>query len=160
MGGSARDFENARSDSESNHALSESPLRLWISALLFCRRECRRRFSSRGARERSPGACHSNRLAADTWHGYEMLFGLLVVVVSGFLLTAVPSWTGERGFAGWRLVLQTHRGYSEKLTRRQSFGEAFTPRNASCLSYSAVELEPAAEDLRAVRSEPADLRIG
>jgi uncharacterized protein involved in response to NO len=39
------------------------------------------------------------------WHGHEMLFGFIVAAVAGFLLTAVPSWTGERGFAGWPLVL-------------------------------------------------------
>jgi uncharacterized protein involved in response to NO len=34
-----------------------------------------------------------------------MLFGFICAAVAGFLLTAVPSWTGERGFAGWQLVL-------------------------------------------------------
>src|SRR6185312_10331573 len=35
----------------------------------------------------------------------EMLFGFIVAAVTGFLLTAVPSWTGARGFAGWPLAL-------------------------------------------------------
>lgn len=39
------------------------------------------------------------------WHGHEMLFGFIVAPVAGFLLTAVPSWTGARGFAGWPLAL-------------------------------------------------------
>jgi len=39
------------------------------------------------------------------WHGHEMLFGLIVAAIAGFLLTAVPSWTGARGFAGWPLML-------------------------------------------------------
>lgn len=39
------------------------------------------------------------------WHGHEMLFGFIVAAVGGFLLTAVPSWTGARGFAGWPLAL-------------------------------------------------------
>ena len=38
------------------------------------------------------------------WHGHEMLFGFIVAAVAGFLLTAVPSWTGARGFAGWPLA--------------------------------------------------------
>ena len=38
------------------------------------------------------------------WHGHEMLFGFVGAAIAGFLLTAVPSWTGERGFAGWPLV--------------------------------------------------------
>lgn len=42
---------------------------------------------------------------ATLWHGHEMVFGFIVAALSGFLLTAVPSWTGLRGFAGWPLVL-------------------------------------------------------
>jgi len=39
------------------------------------------------------------------WHGHEMLFGFIVAAIAGFLLTAVPSWTGARGLAGWPLAL-------------------------------------------------------
>jgi uncharacterized protein involved in response to NO len=38
------------------------------------------------------------------WHAHEMLFGFLVAAIAGFLLTAVPSWTGRRGYAGWPLA--------------------------------------------------------
>lgn len=34
------------------------------------------------------------------WHAHEMLFGFITAAIAGFLLTAVPSWTGQRGFAG------------------------------------------------------------
>ncbi|MEX2150874.1 MAG: NnrS family protein [Steroidobacteraceae bacterium] len=39
------------------------------------------------------------------WHGHEMLYGFVGAAIAGFLLTAVPSWTGARGFAGAPLVL-------------------------------------------------------
>jgi len=39
------------------------------------------------------------------WHGHEMLFGYASGVVAGFLLTAVPNWTGRLPIAGWRLML-------------------------------------------------------
>ncbi len=39
------------------------------------------------------------------WHGHEMLFGFIAAAIAGFLLTAVPSWTGQRGFAGSPLVM-------------------------------------------------------
>ena len=39
------------------------------------------------------------------WHGHEMLFGFVGAAIAGFLLTAVPSWTGNRGFAGRPLHL-------------------------------------------------------
>ncbi len=38
------------------------------------------------------------------WHAHEMLFGFVVAAIAGFLLTAVPSWTGSRGFAGRPLI--------------------------------------------------------
>ena len=39
------------------------------------------------------------------WHGHEMLFGFIVSAIAGFLLTAVPSWTGHKGFAGRPLIV-------------------------------------------------------
>ncbi len=38
--------------------------------------------------------------APHLWHGHEMLFGYAVAVLSGFLLTAVPGWTGTSPLAG------------------------------------------------------------
>ncbi|MBI1207132.1 MAG: NnrS family protein [Azospirillum sp.] len=32
--------------------------------------------------------------SAVLWHGHEMVFGYAVAVIAGFLLTAVPNWTG------------------------------------------------------------------
>ena len=41
------------------------------------------------------------------WHAHEMLFGFIMSAVAGFMLTAVPSWTGQKGFAGRPLVVLT-----------------------------------------------------
>lgn len=38
------------------------------------------------------------------WHRHEMLFGFVGAAVSGFLLTAVPNWTGRLPVAGWPLA--------------------------------------------------------
>jgi uncharacterized protein involved in response to NO len=38
------------------------------------------------------------------WHAHEMLFGFISAAVAGFLLTAVPSWTARRGYAGAPLL--------------------------------------------------------
>ena len=38
------------------------------------------------------------------WHSHEMLFGYLVAVIAGFLLTAVRNWTGHLTPAGWPLA--------------------------------------------------------
>jgi uncharacterized protein involved in response to NO len=39
------------------------------------------------------------------WHAHEMLFGYAVAAVAGFLLTAVPNWTGRLPVGGARLAL-------------------------------------------------------
>lgn len=39
------------------------------------------------------------------WHAHEMLFGFIACAVAGFMLTAVPSWTGQKGFAGRPLMV-------------------------------------------------------
>lgn len=38
-----------------------------------------------------------------SWHAHEFLFGYLGAVVAGFLLTAVPNWSGRLPIVGWRL---------------------------------------------------------
>lgn len=38
------------------------------------------------------------------WHSHAFLFGFLSSVISGFLLTAVPNWTGRLPVAGWPLA--------------------------------------------------------
>lgn len=39
-----------------------------------------------------------------SWHAHEMLFGYMSAVVAGFLLTAVPNWTGRLPMIGWPLA--------------------------------------------------------
>lgn len=39
------------------------------------------------------------------WHAHEMLFGFIPSAIAGFLLTAVPSWTDQKGFAGRPLII-------------------------------------------------------
>ena len=38
-----------------------------------------------------------------SWHAHEFLFGYLGSVIAGFLLTAVPNWTGRLPIVGWPL---------------------------------------------------------
>lgn len=39
-----------------------------------------------------------------SWHAHEFLFGYLGAVLAGFLLTAVPNWTGRLPVVGWPLA--------------------------------------------------------
>lgn len=43
-------------------------------------------------------------LDALAWHRHEMLFGFVGAIMAGFLLTAVPNWTGRLPIAGWPLA--------------------------------------------------------
>ncbi|NWA05621.1 NnrS family protein [Pseudomonas gingeri] len=38
------------------------------------------------------------------WHRHEMPFGFAGALIAGFLLTAVPNWTGGPGTHGWPLI--------------------------------------------------------
>src|SRR6516225_3077337 len=39
------------------------------------------------------------------WHIHEMLYGYVPAIVAGFLLTAIPNWTGRLPVAGGPLVV-------------------------------------------------------
>ena len=39
-----------------------------------------------------------------SWHAHEFLFGYLAAVIAGFVLTAVPNWTGGLPVMGWPLA--------------------------------------------------------
>lgn len=51
------------------------------------------------------GAVETGSLFAPVdWHVHEMLFGYLAAVVTGFLLTAIPNWTGRLPVQGMPLL--------------------------------------------------------
>ena len=39
-----------------------------------------------------------------SWHAHAFLFGYTGAIIAGFLLTAVPNWTGRLPVVGWKLV--------------------------------------------------------
>lgn len=45
-----------------------------------------------------------SRLDPPSWHAHELLFGYLGAIIAGFLLTAVPNWTGRLPIVGWPLA--------------------------------------------------------
>lgn len=51
---------------------------------------------------RLPGAQPTGGMLA--WHRHEMPFGFATAIIAGFLLTAVPNWTGRPGISGWPLI--------------------------------------------------------
>jgi uncharacterized protein involved in response to NO len=50
------------------------------------------------------GLALPSRLPPLAWHAHEMLFGFVLAGVGGFLLTAIPNWTGRPPVAGLPLA--------------------------------------------------------
>ncbi|MFQ3458541.1 NnrS family protein [Bradyrhizobium sp. UFLA01-814] len=50
------------------------------------------------------------------WHVHEMLFGYVAAVIAGFLLTAVPNWTGRPPIRGPRLAVLFSTWLAGRLT--------------------------------------------
>lgn len=50
------------------------------------------------------GLAWPGTIPVNLWHGHEMVFGFVAAAIAGFLLTAVPSWTGMAAVAGPRLA--------------------------------------------------------
>jgi uncharacterized protein involved in response to NO len=59
---------------------------------------------------------------AIAWHGHEMIFGFVAAALAGFLLTAVASWTGQRGFAGMPLVVLTAFWFGGRIAMAPGLG--------------------------------------
>jgi uncharacterized protein involved in response to NO len=45
------------------------------------------------------------QVAPSVWHAHEMVFGFATATVAGFLLTAIPNWTGRMPLQGGPLLL-------------------------------------------------------
>lgn len=43
----------------------------------------------------------------ELWHVHELIFGFAGAAVGGYLLTALPSWTGKEPVAGWPIISLT-----------------------------------------------------
>jgi uncharacterized protein involved in response to NO len=52
----------------------------------------------------SGSASPPSRFDPISWHAHAFVFGYLSAIIAGFLLTAVPNWTGRLPVVGWRLA--------------------------------------------------------
>lgn len=50
------------------------------------------------------GAAPGAALSGLAWHAHEMIFGFLAAIIAGFVLTAVPNWTGRLPLSGGPLA--------------------------------------------------------
>ncbi len=51
-----------------------------------------------------------------TWHIHEMLFGFVLAAIAGFLLTAIPSWTGRPPISGRPLAALVMLWFAGRVT--------------------------------------------
>jgi len=63
--------------------------------------------------------------AATSWHAHEMLFGFVTAAVAGFILTAVPNWTGRLPLQGLPLAILVALWCAGRLA--MMFGDALGP---------------------------------
>ena len=47
---------------------------------------------------------YDGAFAPQVWHVHEMMFGFIAAAVGGFILTAIPNWTGRLPVRGWPLA--------------------------------------------------------
>jgi uncharacterized protein involved in response to NO len=50
------------------------------------------------------GAAVPSRFDPLAWHIHQMLFGFVMAAIAGFLLTAIPNWTGRQPVKGGMLA--------------------------------------------------------
>jgi uncharacterized protein involved in response to NO len=50
------------------------------------------------------GLTFPSRFDPLSWHINEMLFGFVMAAIAGFILTAIPNWTGRAPISGWPLA--------------------------------------------------------
>jgi uncharacterized protein involved in response to NO len=50
------------------------------------------------------GISYAGLFAPAAWHVHEMMFGFIAAAVGGFVLTAIPNWTGRLPVRGWPLA--------------------------------------------------------
>ena len=81
-----------------------------------------------------------------SWHAHEFLFGYVAAVIAGFLLTAVPNWTGRLPIVGWPLGALFTLWLIGRLAVAASL---YLPPIAVALAYTAAVVR----DLRASLKE-------
>lgn len=86
------------------------------------------------------------------WHVHEMLYGFAGAVVAGFLLTAVPNWTGRLPLQGRPLILLVAAWLAGRLAVAFSSGLGWLPTALLDLSFLVLLTAAAAREVVAGRN--------
>jgi len=86
------------------------------------------------------------------WHAHEMIYGFAVAAMAGFLLTAIPNWTGCFPLQGLPLALLFLLWCAGRAAMAMSWSLGVLPTAAIDLSFLAVFLSVAAREVFAGRN--------
>jgi uncharacterized protein involved in response to NO len=84
----------------------------------------------------------STAFAPRDWHIHEMLYGYIAAVITGFLLTAVPNWTGRLPIQGTPLLVLVLAWLAGRLA--VTFSAVLGPALAAAIDISFLALVAAA----------------
>lgn len=76
------------------------------------------------------------------WHGHEMLFGFATAALAGFMLTAVPNWTGGAAIRGWKLMLLVTLWLAGRIAAFMPWPDLFAVIDIAFLPALALTLGP------------------
>lgn len=93
------------------------------------------------------------------WHRHEMLFGFLGSAIAGFLLTAIPNWTGRLPVAGARLALLFLLWFSARLTLLFSAHTGTIPAVVLDVGFPAALAFVAAREIFAAKNRNVPIVI-
>ncbi len=86
------------------------------------------------------------------WHAHEMIFGYAMAVIAGFLLTAIPNWTGRLPIRGRPLAALAGLWLAGRLACLGSAALGTWPAAALDLAFPALLLAAAAREIVAGRN--------
>jgi uncharacterized protein involved in response to NO len=91
-------------------------------------------------------------LSPRDWHIHEMLYGYVPAVVTGFLLTAIPNWTGRMPLQGRPLLVLVGAWALGRLAITASAWIGWLPAALVDLSFLALVAAAAAREIAAGRN--------
>jgi uncharacterized protein involved in response to NO len=81
------------------------------------------------------------------WHVHEMLFGYVAAVVAGFLLTAVPNWTGRLPLQGKPLIVLFSAWVAGRVAISTSASIGWAPAAAIDVAFLVLVAAAAAREI-------------
>src|SRR5215831_17594488 len=94
----------------------------------------------------------STALVARDWHVHEMLYGYVAATVAGFLLTAIPNWTGRLPIQGVPLLFLVLLWVAGRVAVTMSARIGWLPAAVIDVAFLATVAAAAAREIMAGRN--------